>query len=47
MYNKGDIIMETINYSSDAIRAIMAYEGCTEQEAIDILEGKCTDELPF
>ena len=39
--------METTNYSSDAIRAIMAYEGCNEQEAIDILEGKCIDELPF
>lgn len=36
-----------MEYSKDAIRAIMAYEGCTEQEAIDILEGKCIDELPF
>ena len=36
-----------IEYSSDAIRAIMHYEGCSEQKAIDILDGKYPDELPF
>ena len=36
-----------IEYYSNAIRTIMAYEGCSEEKAIDILEGKCIDELPF
>jgi len=36
-----------MEYSREAIRAIMTYEGCSEQEAIDILDGKYPDELPF
>lgn len=46
-YNEGDIVMETTDYSSDAIRTIMAYEGCSEEKAIDILNGKYPDKLPF
>lgn len=34
-------------YSLDAIRAIMAYEHCNEEKAIDILDGKYPDELPW